>query len=220
MAEKKSIIVLLSGGMDSATLLWLAKKEFKEVYAISFDYGQRHRVELKYAKKLAKMVGVKEHFIVTLPHYRSLKKSALLSENKPLPEGDYPENAPPPTTVPMRNLTFLSIAAAFADEYSVPYIGIGVHALDVPYPDCRPEFITAAEAAINASSVYVAETKNRIHIYAPFLGMSKVDIAKLGVKLGVPYEHTYSCYAGTEPPCGVCPTCRQREEALRAAGLL
>lgn len=216
--ERKKIIVLLSGGMDSATLLWLAKELFDEVYAISFDYGQRHKVELKYAKELAKDAGVKEHFIVEIPHYRALKGSALIDERVDVPSGEYPENEPPITTVPMRNLIFLSIASAFADNLEIPYIGIGVHALDVPYPDCRPEFITAAEAAINAGSVYVAKTKGRMHIFAPFLGMSKTDIARLGVKLGVPYEKTYSCYRGTEPPCGECPTCIQREEALREAG--
>ncbi len=216
--ERKKIIVLLSGGMDSATLLWLAKELFDEVYAISFDYGQRHKVELKYAKELAKDAGVKEHFIVEIPHYRALKGSALIDEEVEVPSGEYPENEPPITTVPMRNLIFLSIASAFADNLEIPYIGIGVHALDVPYPDCRPEFITAAEAAINAGSVYVAKTKGRMHIFAPFLGMSKTDIARLGVKLGVPYEKTYSCYRGTEPPCGECPTCIQREEALREAG--
>jgi len=215
--RKSKILVLLSGGMDSATLLWLARREFNEVYAISFDYGQRHKVELKYAKELAKLAGVKEHLIVQIPHYRAIKGSALIDESVEVPTGEYPQNEPPITTVPMRNLTFLSIASAFADSYEIPYIGIGVHALDVPYPDCRPEFIASAEAAINAGSVYVAKTKNRMHIYAPFLGMSKTDIALLGLKLGVPYEKTYSCYKGTEPPCGECPTCLQREEALKRA---
>ncbi len=218
MGRERSIIVLLSGGMDSSTLLWLAKKEFDKVYAISFDYGQRHRVELKYAKELAKLAGVEKHFVVKVPHFSEIKGNALTDEKVEVPSGEYPENEPPITTVPMRNLTFLAIASSFADAYSIPYIGIGVHALDVPYPDCRPEFIAAAEAAINAGSIFVAKTKNRMHVYAPFLGMSKTDIAKLGVELGVPYEKTYSCYRGTEPPCGECPTCVQREQALREAG--
>ncbi|HID66112.1 MAG TPA: 7-cyano-7-deazaguanine synthase QueC [Aquificaceae bacterium] len=213
--EKKGIVVLLSGGMDSATLLWLAKKEFPKVYAISFDYGQRHKVELKYAQELARIANVEDHFIVQVPFYKSLKGSALIDENVEVPKEDYPENEPPITTVPMRNLTFLSIASAFADNLELNYIGIGVHALDTPYPDCRPEFIASAEAAINAGSTFVVKTKKRIHIYAPFLGMTKRDIALLGKELGVPFEKTYSCYMGTEPPCGECPTCRQREEALR-----
>ncbi|RUM31563.1 MAG: 7-cyano-7-deazaguanine synthase, partial [Aquifex sp.] len=155
------------------------------------------------------------HFIVQVPFYKSLKGSALIDENVEVPKEDYPENEPPITTVPMRNLTFLSIASAFADNLELNYIGIGVHALDTPYPDCRPEFIASAEAAINAGSTFVAKTKKRIHIYAPFLGMTKRDIALLGKELGVPFEKTYSCYMGTEPPCGECPTCRQREEALK-----
>ncbi|RLJ71272.1 7-cyano-7-deazaguanine synthase [Hydrogenivirga caldilitoris] len=209
------VIVLLSGGMDSATLLWLAKRDFNKVWAISFDYGQRHRVELKYAKELASIAGVEEHIIVDTPIYRSIKGSALIDESVDVPSGEYPENEPPITTVPMRNLNFLAIAAAFADAYEIDHIGIGVHALDTPYPDCRPEFITSAEAAINAGSVLTAKRKLRIHVWAPFLGMTKRDIALLGKELGVPYEKTYSCYRGTEPPCGECPTCRQRKEALK-----
>ena len=215
MERRKGIIVLLSGGMDSATLLWLAKRDFDKVYAISFDYGQRHRVELKYAKELAKLAKVEDHFIVQVPFYTSLKGSALIDESVEVPKGEYPENEPPITTVPMRNLIFLSIASAFADNLGINYIGIGVHALDTPYPDCRPEFITAAEAAINAGSTLVAKKKQRVQVYAPFLGMTKREIALLGKELGVPYEKTYSCYMGTEPPCGECPTCIQREEALK-----
>jgi len=111
----------------------------------------------------------------------------------------------------------LSIAASFADVYEIENIGIGIHSLDSPYPDCRAEFASSAEAVINASSVMVAKKKNRIKIFTPFLGMSKTDIAKLGRELGVPFEKTYSCYKGTVPPCGECATCRQREEALREA---
>ncbi|QWK20418.1 MAG: 7-cyano-7-deazaguanine synthase QueC [Hydrogenobacter thermophilus] len=210
----KSVLVLLSGGMDSATLLWLSKREFDKVYAISFDYGQRHKVEIKYAKDLAKMAQVEEHFIVEVPHYSVLKGSALLDKEISVPKGEYPQEEPPITTVPMRNLTFISIAASFADTLEIDHIGIGVHALDSPYPDCRPEFITSAEAAVNASSIFVAKTKKRIHIYAPFLGMSKRDIALIGRDLGVPFEKTYSCYVGTEPPCGECAACIQRKQAL------
>ncbi len=212
---KEKAIVLLSGGMDSATLLWLAKRDFGKVWALSFNYGQRHAVELRYAEELARMAEVEEHIVVEIPIYRSLKGSALTDEEVEVPKEDYPQDSPPITTVPMRNLNFLAIAAAFADSLGITTLGIGVHALDTPYPDCRPEFITAAEAAINASSILTAKEKMRIHVWAPFLGMSKRDIALLGKELGVPYEKTYSCYEGTEPPCGECPTCRQREEALR-----
>ncbi len=208
----KRVIVLLSGGMDSATLLWLCKREFQEVYALSFDYGQKHKVELKYARELAKIAQVKEHIVVEVPHYR-LITSALLEGGPEIPKGPYGKEVPA-TNVPMRNLVFLAIAGSFADSYEIDHIAIGVHALDTPYPDCRVEFITAMESAINGASSYVAKSKRRIHIYTPFLGMSKIDIAKLGKELGVPFEKTYSCYMGTEPPCGVCATCLQREEAL------
>ena len=189
---------------------------FKDVYTISYSYGQKHSIELEYAKELSKIAGVKEHFIVEVPHLKQLKGSALTDENLEIPSENYPDE-PPITTVPMRNLIFLSIAASFADVYEIENIGIGIHSLDSPYPDCRAEFASSAEAVINASSVMVAKKKNRIKIFTPFLGMSKTDIAKLGRELGVPFEKTYSCYKGTVPPCGECATCRQREEALREA---
>ncbi len=210
----ESVIVLLSGGLDSAVLLWKCKREFQKVYALSFDYGQKHKVELKYAKELARIAEVEKHFIATLPFYKEISGSALLDESVEVPKGEYPKEEPPITTVPMRNLLFLSIAGAFADAYQIEHIAIGVHSLDSPYPDCRPEFISAAEASINASSVFVAKTRKRIHVYAPFLGITKRDIALLGKDLGVPFEKTYSCYVGTEPPCGECPTCIQRQQAL------
>ncbi len=213
-----NIIVLLSGGMDSATLLWLAKKEFTDVYAISFDYGQKHRIELEFAKKLAQEANVKKHFIVEVPHLKGIEGSALTDENVEVPSEDYP-NQPPITTVPMRNLNFLAIAASFADVYEIENIGIGIHSVDSPYPDCRAEFASAAEAAINASSIMVAKKKNRIRVYTPFLGMTKTDVLKLGLELGVPYEKTYSCYKGAQPPCGECATCRQRQEAFESLGL-
>ncbi|NPA51811.1 MAG: 7-cyano-7-deazaguanine synthase QueC [Aquificae bacterium] len=215
---KNSIIVLVSGGMDSATLLWLAKKEFEEVYAISFDYGQKHSIELKFAKELAKIANVKEHFIVEIPHLKGIKGSALTDKDIKIPSQSYP-NEPPITTVPMRNLNFLSIAASFSDIYEIQNIGIGIHSVDSPYPDCRAEFASSVESAINASSIMVAKKKNRIQVYTPFLGMTKTDVLKIGLELGVPYEKTYSCYKGTVPPCEECATCQQRQEAFEALGL-
>ncbi len=209
----KNIIVLVSGGMDSATLLWLAKKNFKDVYAISFKYGQKHSIELDFAKELTQVAGVKKHFIVEIPHLKELGASALTDENIDIPSESYP-NEPPITTVPMRNLTFLSIAASFCDVYEIENIGIGIHSVDSPYPDRRGEFASAVETAINTSSIMVAKKKNRILVYTPFLGMTKTEVLKLGLELGVPYELTYSCYRGTIPPCGECATCQQRAEAF------
>ncbi len=215
---KDSVIVLVSGGMDSATLLWFAKEKFSKVYAISFDYGQKHKIELSFAKELIKEADVEKHFIVEVPHLKGIKGSALTDENIQVPSEEYPEG-PPITTVPMRNLNFLSIAASFADIYEIENIGIGIHSVDSPYPDCRAEFASSVEAAINASSIMVAKKKNRITVWTPFLGMSKTDVLKIGLELKVPYEKTYSCYRGTLPPCGECATCRQREEAFRSLGV-
>lgn len=216
---KEDIIVLVSGGMDSATLLWLAKNNFRNVYAISFKYGQKHSIELDFAKKLVKEATVKEHFIVEVPHLKELKGSALTDESIDIPSEEYPENEPPITTVPMRNLIFLSITASFCDIYEIENIGIGIHSVDSPYPDCRGEFASSAEAAINASSIMVAKKKNRIKVYTPFLGMTKTDVLKLGLELNVPYQLTYSCYRGSIPPCGECATCIQREEAFKTLGV-
>jgi len=218
MNKEKSAIILVSGGMDSATLLWLAKKEFEEVYAISFDYGQKHKIELQFAKELVKEAKVKKHFVVEIPHLKGIEGSALTDKKVEVPSEEYPEE-PPITTVPMRNLNFLAIAASLADIYQIENIGIGIHSVDSPYPDCRAEFASSVEAAINASSVMVAKEKNRIRVWTPFLGMTKIEVLKLGLGLNVPYEKTYSCYRGTIPPCGECATCRQREEAFKTLGL-
>ncbi|WP_457640084.1 7-cyano-7-deazaguanine synthase QueC [Persephonella sp.] len=218
MEKKSKAVILLSGGMDSATLLWLALRKFDEVYAVSFDYGQKHSIELDFAKQLAEEAGVKKHFIVEIPHLKGIHGSALTDSSIEIPSEEYPDQ-PPITTVPMRNLTFLSIAGAFADIYEIETIGIGVHSVDSPYPDCRAEFVSSAEAAINASSVMVAKKKNRITVWSPFLGMTKTEVLKTGLQIGVPYEKTYSCYRGTLPPCGECATCRQREEAFSSLGI-
>jgi 7-cyano-7-deazaguanine synthase len=214
-----NIIVLVSGGMDSATLLWLAKQEFDEIYAISFDYGQKHKIELNFAKEIVKLADVKKHIIVEIPHLKNIEGSALTDKNIEVPAEEYPDS-PPITTVPMRNLNFLAITASFCDVYEIENIGIGIHSIDSPYPDCRAEFASSAEAVINASSIMVAKKKNRIRVYTPFLGMTKTDILKLGLKLKVPYEKTYSCYKGTMPPCGECATCKQRQEAFESLGMI
>ncbi len=213
LKKMKSIIVLFSGGLDSTTLLWLAKREFDRVLALSFDYGQKHKVELKHAQELARLIDV-EHLIVEVPSLRGITTSALLEGGPEVPLKEY-SHEPPSTTVPMRNLIFLAIAGAYADALEIDTVGIAVHSLDSPYPDCRPEFITSVQSALTAGSILTAKKKVPMKVHAPFLGMTKRDIVLLGKELGVPFEKTYSCYRGIEPPCGECATCKQREEALK-----
>lgn len=209
----EKVIVCFSGGLDSTTLLYLCKKLYPKVYAVSFDYGQRHKVELKYARMLAHDANV-EHFIVKVPHYENLQGNSLTDINIEVPDEVYSDEIPI-TTVPLRNLVFLSIASSIADAYEIANVAIGIHSVDSPYPDCRPAFIEAMELAINRASVLYNKRGIRIKIFAPFIDKTKKEIAQLAYNLRVPVEMTYSCYKGTEPPCGTCATCKQRQEALQ-----
>lgn len=208
-------IVVLSGGLDSATALALAQTEHDEVISISFDYGQRHLVELKCAKKLALHSGVPHHTQqIHLGH-----GGVLMDAAAEMPHQTYEElkdsSGPSPTYVPYRNGTFLSLAASFALEQDCDTIYAGMHAEDAhnwAYPDCTPEFIGAMQNAI-----YVG-TYHKVRLVCPFTYKSKADIVRLGAELGVPFELTHSCYEGKRPACGQCPTCIGRLEAFKENG--
>jgi len=206
-------VVLLSGGLDSATALAIAKADGFQCYALSFSYGQRHNIELQSARRVADAVGVVEHVIVDID-LRKFGGSALTSDI-PVPKDRSPDELSagiPVTYVPARNTIFLSFALAWAEVLTSNDIFIGVNALDYSgYPDCRPEFIDAYERLANLAT-QVGVEGSRISIHAPLVDMSKAEIIKRGMALGVDYSLTSSCYDPNHQgeACGRCDSCRLR----------
>lgn len=216
----KKAIVLLSGSLDSSTALYVAKKEgFDELYALTFEYGQKHDREIRSASAIAKAVGVREHKIVRLM-LNAWKGSSLTDPDVVIQDGDADRTDIPDTYVPARNMVFLSVAASYADALDITDIFIGVSEMDYSgYVDCREEFIRSMEQTINLGTVLGAEKKQKITIHAPFLRMTKADEVKLGTKLGVDFSLTWSCYRGGEKPCGTCDSCLLRARAFAEAGI-
>lgn len=211
-------IILLSGGLDSATALYLAKSEGYDVFALSFEYGQKHNRELEAAKNLAIQVGVAEHKIVVL-NLAGWGSSSLTNKNIPVGDGKEANGEIPATYVPARNMIFLSVAASYCEAIGAQDIFIGVSEVDYSgYVDCRQEFIEAMEAAINKGTVCAVEDDRPIKIHAPFIHKTKADEIKLGMGLGVDYSLTWSCYRAGEKPCGTCDSCLLRAKAFKEAG--
>lgn len=207
-------IILLSGGIDSAVVLAYAQNEGRECYAISFDYGQRHRVELEYAAKLAQIYSV-PHKVLRLTTWGAEQSSALMNSGQ-VPTNrtreEIAEAGIAPTYVPARNTLFLSYAIAIAEVEHAGEIYCGSNADDcIPYPDCRPSFFDAFQQVANHATKQAAEG-NPPKIIAPLIGLKKNEVIQLGKKLGVPLEYTFSCYAPTEDhsPCNACDACRLR----------
>lgn len=256
-------VVLLSGGADSATALALANAEGRELYALSFDYGQRHLLELESAKMVAEVVGVKKHLIVNF-NLRDIGGSALTAEidvpknsndlsvvsNEFLTNGENPSRITPQaspipvTYVPARNTIFLSFALSWAEVLEAEHIYIGANAVDYSgYPDCRPEYLQSFERMANLATKASVEGKLAFSIHAPLLFMSKAEIIKTGIRLGLDYALTWSCYDPQKKdgalsvmrdknsrhsspvtyrnyvPCGLCDSCRLREKGFREAGI-
>ncbi|MCU4165077.1 7-cyano-7-deazaguanine synthase QueC [Carboxylicivirga caseinilyticus] len=212
-------VVLLSGGLDSAVALYLAKSKAKEVHAISFDYGQRHNKELNSAKAIALKAGVAAHQIVTLK-LDQWGGSSLTDKNMEVENGDVTRTDIPVTYVPARNMVFLSVAASYAEAIGAQNIFIGVSQVDYSgYVDCRQEFIDSMEKAINLGTVMGAEKNQPIKIHAPFVNMTKSEEITLGTQLGVDFGLTWSCYRGGEKPCGTCDSCLLRAKAFAEAGV-
>ncbi|MEN8168768.1 MAG: 7-cyano-7-deazaguanine synthase QueC [Pseudomonadota bacterium] len=215
---KKKAVVLLSGGLDSATTLAMARAADYDCYAMSFDYGQRHRCELLASDAVADHLGALEHRTVQLD-LRQFGGSALTDDAIDVPEGE--EEGIPVTYVPARNTVFLSLSLAWAEVLGAHDIFIGVNAVDYSgYPDCRPEFIEAFEKMANLATKAGVEGE-RFAIHAPLIELSKAQIIQQGTELGVDYGMTVSCYNPNKEglACGRCDSCRLRAEGFAVAGL-
>jgi 7-cyano-7-deazaguanine synthase len=215
-------VVLLSGGLDSATVLAIARSGGYEPYALSFAYGQRHAWELESAKRIAASMGVKQHRIAQID-LRAFGGSALTDDIE-VPKRREPgeiADGIPITYVPARNTIFLSFALAWAEVLGANEIFIGVNALDYSgYPDCRPEFIEAFEKMANLATKAGVEGRQRLKIHTPLIALSKAEIIRKGIELGVDYGLTSSCYDPFPDgqPCGECDSCRLRQKGFRENG--
>lgn len=212
-------VCLLSGGLDSATSLAYARREGFDCFALSFDYQQRHRVELEAARKVAASLGAVKHLIVPID-LRLFGGSALTSEIE-VPKSGVGAGIPV-TYVPARNTIFLALALAWAEVLGASDIFIGVNAIDYSgYPDCRPEFIAAFERMANLATKAGVEGRTRMQIHTPLIKLSKSEIIKLGRELGVDFGLTHSCYDPDDlgRPCGLCDSCRLRLRGFADAGL-
>lgn len=218
----KKAVVLLSGGLDSATTAAIALNSGFDLYALSFDYGQRHAHELGYAKKVSEFLNAKDHLIITID-LRSIGGSAL-TDNIDVPKDRTPEDMShdiPVTYVPARNTIFLSFALAWAEVLKAYDIFIGVNALDYSgYPDCRPEYLNAFQKMANLATREGVDGRH-IKIHAPLINMKKSEIIKKGLELGVDYSLTHSCYQPTPDglSCGRCDSCLLRKRGFEEAGI-
>ena len=216
MIDMKAV-VLLSGGLDSATAAAVAKSQGFELYALSFSYGQRHKKELQCARRVGDFFGVKEHRLLSieLPWARS----ALTSKDIPVPEDSFDPTSVPVTYVPARNIIFLAFAASYAEALGASEVFAGMNAVDYSgYPDCRPQFLNAFQEALNLGTKSGAEG-SALSIRTPLAGLTKAEIVGYGLKLGVDYSLTWSCYKGGEKACGHCDSCLLRLKGFREAGV-
>ncbi|MBQ1066958.1 MULTISPECIES: 7-cyano-7-deazaguanine synthase QueC [Micromonospora] len=222
-APKRQAVVLLSGGLDSATALAVAVKEGFETNALSFRYGQRHTVELDAAARVAKALGATRHVVADID-LRLFGGSALTDEALAVPHHESAEEIGseiPITYVPARNTIFLSFALAWAETLRASDVFIGVSALDYSgYPDCRPEYIEAYERMANLATKAGVEGTQRMKIHTPLINLTKADTIRLGLSLGVDYSLTHSCYDPIEGhPCGTCDSCLLRTRGFAELGM-
>ena len=215
-------VILLSGGLDSSTCLLVARSEGFETWALSFDYGQRHAVELERARAVAERYGARAHRVIRLETPEPAA-SALTDRSAAVPRGGTPGVGPIPSTyVPARNTLFLAHAAAWGEAVGASDIFIGANALDYSgYPDCRPEFLEAFERALNLGTKAGVEGALRFRVRAPLIAMTKAEIVLLGRSLGLDFGLTSSCYdpAPDGAPCRACDSCQLRQKGFREAGL-
>jgi 7-cyano-7-deazaguanine synthase len=223
VTQDQRAVVLLSGGLDSATVLAIARSQGYELYALSFSYGQRHVWELEAAKHVAASIGVAQHRVAAID-LRVFGGSAL-TDDIAVPKGRATEEMSgriPVTYVPARNTIFLSFALAWAEVLGSSDIFVGVNALDYSgYPDCRPEFISAFEKMANLATKAGVEGRQSLKIHAPLIALSKAQIIARGIELGVDYSMTSSCYdpSSAGQPCGQCDSCLLRQKGFRENGI-
>jgi 7-cyano-7-deazaguanine synthase len=220
---KKKAVILSSGGIDSTTAMAIAREEGHDLYSLSFDYGQRHVLELDAARRIAEIFGAREHLVIRLDMGR-IGGSALTADI-PVPKARSDAeigSGIPVTYVPARNTIFLSYGLAWAEVLEAPDIFIGVNALDYSgYPDCRPEYIRAFENMANLAIKAAVEGRLRITIQTPLIGLTKAEIIRRGTALGVDYGLTHSCYDPSPDgkACGGCDSCLLRKKGFREAGI-
>jgi 7-cyano-7-deazaguanine synthase len=208
-------VVVCSGGLDSVTLAYHVKKQRELSRLVSFDYGQRHRNELDFAARTAIDLDVR-HDIIDISTLAPFLTGSALTDSVDVPDGHYAEETMRTTVVPNRNAIMLAIAFGIAAGENASAVAAAVHAGDhFIYPDCRPAFVDAFRAMQDRA----LEGMWKVDFHAPFVDWTKADIARLGTKLGVPFERTWSCYRGGERHCGRCGTCVERQEALYLAGV-
>ncbi|MBS7285283.1 MAG: 7-cyano-7-deazaguanine synthase QueC [Prevotella sp.] len=210
---KKDAVIILSGGMDSVTMLYDYQERI--AVAISFDYGSNHNAkEIPFAQLHCRRLGI-EHLVIPLEFIHRYFDSSLLQGAEAIPEGHYAADNMKSTVVPFRNAIMLSVAVGLAESRHLNYVMMANHGGDhTIYPDCRPEFVKAF------SDASVAGTYEKVEVWAPYTMLTKVDIAKRGKELGIDYSETWSCYKGGDVHCGRCGTCMERKEALEQAGIV
>lgn len=216
----KKAVCLISGGIDSCVTAYLAKNENFDIYALTINYGQRHKKEIESAKIISSIIGVKDHIIIDMDFSKFGGSSLLDKSLEPESDRDLDEIGKiiPSTYVPARNTVFLSIGLAYAETIDAEAIFIGATSTDYSgYPDCRPEYIKAFQKTADLATKKGVEDKS-IEIKAPLLHMSKADIIKKGLKLGAPLEKSWSCYIGGKKACGRCDSCLLRLKGFKEAG--
>lgn len=206
--SKQKVVIIYSGGMDSFTVLHLARQQGYDVHAVSFNYGQRHSKELDYAKNVCANLGI-THKIVDINSINQLLLGSSLTDAIDVPEGHYEEESMKQTVVPNRNMILLSLAAGYAVSIGAVAVYFGAHSGDhAIYPDCRTEFVEAMNAVCQIANYQAIEVR------APFLSNDKIEILKQGLALNLDYSQTWTCYNGREKACGKCGACQERLEAF------
>ena len=206
MTEK--VVVIYSGGMDSFTVLNRARKDGKEVFALTFDYGQKHIKEIDYAKRVCAELNI-EHKVIDISAINQLLAGSSLTDDIDIPEGHYEEESMKSTVVPNRNMILLSLAVGYAVSKGASKVYYGAHSGDhAIYPDCRPEFVKKMDDVCRIANY------DAVEIFSPYLNNTKIDILTDGIKMGLDYSQTWTCYNGRDKACGKCGACQERLEAF------